>query len=466
MGLTVGHAHNLHKYQQLQPTAFISNRTHIMVLPVSGPLSLFDINQEFGRGTNLAAYRGVVWYKPATNVVGNFSGGTISIQEFYGTNYAIVVNVFGLVYDFNLRAAVDAIGYNGSSPVTVICNVYGSIYGSSIFAPAFTTGPFINNGTQVRLNMLPGSLIVGRGGDGGQGWAWFPPGKPNGDQGGAAIALGIPTVIINQGIIAGGGGGGGGSSTGASSQTYDDPGGSGGGGAGSIPGQPGNVGPNSTYYGQPGTLTTGGDGGYPSPNGASREWAAGRNGGRGGDWGSPGQNGSGDYGFGVGGAAGYSIQNIGWLSSQSSLGAIVGRTDFVVWTEGDPNAQVNHFPSAPPFYITTSILVYHNSAISGPYTWSYATPQYGGVGLLSEEYINEYTRRLYFQSATNDYYASYYSVFTVTVSGMAGIASATSFGVTHTHTWGDPNPPGDGGGDGGGGGGGDGGGGGEGGGGE
>jgi hypothetical protein len=54
-----------------------------MTLPGSGSLSINQINSEFGRGNNLNSYRGTIWYTDDGGS-GYFSGGTISIAEFYG----------------------------------------------------------------------------------------------------------------------------------------------------------------------------------------------------------------------------------------------------------------------------------------------------------------------------------------------------------------------------------------------
>lgn len=56
-----------------------------MTLPSSGPLSLQAINSEFGRGTNLNAYRGTQYYTPSSGTAFYFPSGTISISDFYGT---------------------------------------------------------------------------------------------------------------------------------------------------------------------------------------------------------------------------------------------------------------------------------------------------------------------------------------------------------------------------------------------
>ena len=60
-----------------------------MALPASGPLSMSQINGEFGRGTNLNAYRGTDYY---TSLAGAgpfvFPATPISFNDFYGTQVA------------------------------------------------------------------------------------------------------------------------------------------------------------------------------------------------------------------------------------------------------------------------------------------------------------------------------------------------------------------------------------------
>lgn len=53
-----------------------------MTLPSGGALTLAQIHAEFGRGTSLAAYRGVQWWTDAGST-GAFSGGAIAVAEFY-----------------------------------------------------------------------------------------------------------------------------------------------------------------------------------------------------------------------------------------------------------------------------------------------------------------------------------------------------------------------------------------------
>jgi hypothetical protein len=67
-----------------------------MTLPTSGTLSLDAIHTEFNLGRNLAAYRGVKWYKDDNSrgffdnsATGNFP--PIDFSEFYGTRKTITV---------------------------------------------------------------------------------------------------------------------------------------------------------------------------------------------------------------------------------------------------------------------------------------------------------------------------------------------------------------------------------------
>lgn len=67
-----------------------------MTLPTSGTLSLDAINTEFNLGRNLAAYRGIKWYKDDNSrgyfdnsATGNFP--PIDFAEFYGTRKTITV---------------------------------------------------------------------------------------------------------------------------------------------------------------------------------------------------------------------------------------------------------------------------------------------------------------------------------------------------------------------------------------
>lgn len=65
-----------------------------MTLPSGGILEMYSINQEFGRGYDLNAYRGTPWYTDAGGS-GTFSGGTISIAEFFGKRATSPHHPFG-----------------------------------------------------------------------------------------------------------------------------------------------------------------------------------------------------------------------------------------------------------------------------------------------------------------------------------------------------------------------------------
>lgn len=90
-----------------------------MPLPSSGVISLLDINNEFGRGYNLNAYRGTQYYTSSAGPF-TFSSGTITFADFYGTQLASSGGVFtpasGLVDDADTSFAT----------VTVLCTLSAS----------------------------------------------------------------------------------------------------------------------------------------------------------------------------------------------------------------------------------------------------------------------------------------------------------------------------------------------------
>lgn len=54
-----------------------------MALPSSGPISLNDIDAEFGLGTDLGSYRGVTWYTSAGGA-GTFTNSNLGMDQFRG----------------------------------------------------------------------------------------------------------------------------------------------------------------------------------------------------------------------------------------------------------------------------------------------------------------------------------------------------------------------------------------------
>jgi hypothetical protein len=302
---------------RLQVSVFFDDQYGTLSQPVLGSLTC---TMTVTKAVNILSIA-----DPVITVVQNLStGGGILEFEFVDT-------ISGYITNYNLldraRAAAVAAGepenYLDTTPLnaTVIVEA-GAVVGSTSLAVGAITVPPLFAGSRVRI--INNGFIVGMGGNGGFGSSWWPLAGQNGTSGGLALHLQWQTLLQNYNTIGGGGGGGGGSSTGANPETYDDPGGSGGGGAGYLFGNPGSVGPAPSYFGTAGTLTSGGAGGEPSPSGGSGEWFFGRNGGAGGSLGQAGQNGSGDYPFGVGGSGGAAIQGSANIASGSILGTVLG----------------------------------------------------------------------------------------------------------------------------------------------
>lgn len=231
------------------------------------------------------------------------------------------------LYEYNARAMVDLLGYDGILPVLVNIEIdVGGVLGSSSTTiPAFKRGVF-PFGSIIRLTNL--GRIQGKGGAGGLGSS-----APGGAGGVALDSSDGPMQIVNAaGLILGGGGGGGGgnpvtatggSEKGESPWSATGGGGDGGGGAGTDPGLSGN--------GTAGTATGGGSGG---PGRTSYAYGSGGKSGGGALLGSatgnPGAAGGGPglpgiATLGAGGAAGAAVvgnSNITWISTGTRSGPI------------------------------------------------------------------------------------------------------------------------------------------------
>lgn len=236
-----------------------------MALPTSGPLSIQQINAEFGRGNNLNAYRGTVWYTDAGGS-GTFSSGAISISDFYGkraTSPTFSFSISQHIDQANLRSLAVAAGWNQSSAVVATLTGGYYLYSSNVGAAAL----YIDGSWPGGLTFVNNGYIMGCGGHGGgirANLATEFASNVELQNGGPAISMGVSCTIQNNSYIGGGGGGGGGVIYQNATYIYGQASICGGGGAGG--GQGG-----STYNGAaPGTLTyAGGAGGGIGGGGAN-----------------------------------------------------------------------------------------------------------------------------------------------------------------------------------------------------
>lgn len=177
-----------------------------MTLPSSGPLSLNDINGEFGLGTNLNAYRGVTWYTNAGSS-GTFTSTNLGIDQFYSkrsTPPAFSVHVTTNQQNLNLRSYAVSAGWNGTQLLWFYIDSGVYVWSDDSSLAALTiSGSFPNS-----VVLYNSGYIMGKGGMGG---GWDLPGYTYlaGQSGGPAISLGASCTIYNYAYIGGGGGGGG-----------------------------------------------------------------------------------------------------------------------------------------------------------------------------------------------------------------------------------------------------------------
>jgi len=302
-----------------------------MTLPASGALSMSAINAEFGRGNNLNAYRGTVWYTDA-GASGTFTSANLGFNQFYGkrpTSPTFSFTISSSQTNANLRTLAVNAGWNQSSAVVATINSGVYIYSTSTGTPALT----INGSFPGGVTLVNNGTIQGMGGAGGRG-ASRPSGVVQataGSGGGLALSVSVGVSINNAGRIAGGGGGGGGA--GYVTRYYgklqgtDLSGSSGGGGLGGGAGGTA-VGPLYAFTsnaGQAGTLTSAGAGGaakVDSVNSGQYNLA----GGAGGSFGATGATGTTGNSAGAGGGAGGGAVsgngNISWIATGTRNGGI------------------------------------------------------------------------------------------------------------------------------------------------
>lgn len=138
-----------------------------MPLPASGPLSMSDINTEFGRGLNLNAYRGTTWYTSAGGS-GTFSAGAISISEFYSKQAAAPINFVnplgfngGLYGDYSSDGeAYASLSINTNGTWNIYASWLGDEYTGNWATPT-TAGAGTGKYVRFTLNSTSGSISGG-----------------------------------------------------------------------------------------------------------------------------------------------------------------------------------------------------------------------------------------------------------------------------------------------------------------
>lgn len=317
-----------------------------MALQSSGPITLGDINVEFGfpratprRLSQLYRNGGIVG-AGAPNVP---TAGAIRLSHFYGATNIFYLTISSNQANVNLRDLALANGWGGQGPVVLTINSGIYVSSTATNTPALLVNGSFPGGVQIINN----GLIVGMGGGGGTGGAQTYAGSA-GAAGGPALRADVPVSVQNLGTIAGGGGGGGGGQGGrlswqnctsntCNNQSQQIGGGGGGGGRtgasanspGGLPGWSGAI-----YMGSSGGAGTvsgpgGGGGGYYTSRGT------GGSGGSGGGWGAAGASGGnatpvsstlsiavGPYSGGAGGPAVVGNANITWVATGTRLGSI------------------------------------------------------------------------------------------------------------------------------------------------
>lgn len=288
----------------------------------TGTISLLDIQTEFGGVSpiGLGEYYALAGYVPSGQNVP--ASGVISFNDLRGKTKVFNLSAASgtVLYNINVRTALVAAGWDGSSPAIYTIPATTYISSATTATPALLVAGSFPNG----ITIVNNGYILGRGGVGGD------SGGGAGRDGGTALRVeyivGQKCNIDNKGTIAGGGGGGGAGQTG---DNYS----SGGGGGGAPFGTSGS---SAYFYG--GSAATISDVGGVAPNSFSPPYGGygadswGSSGGNGGRWGSAGISGNaggGRNGPGQGGRAGAWIDGYNY-SAIVARGTVTGEIKFGV----------------------------------------------------------------------------------------------------------------------------------------
>lgn len=250
-----------------------------MTLPLSGAISLSDVNIELGKSATAT----ISLNDADVRALFGVPSGSISMSDGYGKSSTFFATISSSQSNLNLRTFALANGWNGTSyaVITIASGVY--IWSNSTAVSALTINGVWPNGVKL-INL---GYIMGMGGAGAGGFPTAGSELPT--PGGPAIALGVSVEIDNtspNAYIGGGGGGagssraggGGGAGGGAGGRgRLSDPTSAAGGGGGAI-GQVGGNGAQSApgVQGGKGGGAGGGGGGGAAPTTAAGGGGGGR----------------------------------------------------------------------------------------------------------------------------------------------------------------------------------------------
>lgn len=297
-----------------------------MTLPVSGAISLSDVNVELQRSATATISMNDAELRTLFAV----PSGAIGLATGYGRANKLVISITSNQTNLDLRSWLISQGWNQTSNVEVTINSGVWVSSNSTGTPALNVSGSFPNGLKITNN----GTIAGMGGAGGN------AGSGAGSVGGTALQVSTACSVTNNNIIAGGGGGGGAGGNGGQYVNFTNAFVSGGGGGGGRSGLINRSGgsPNG------GTGTSGGaggGGGGGAANYVSGEYGQyqgtvyGGAGGSGGNWGAGGAGGGGSYfsgywanytsGGGGGGSGGKSVVGSGyitWLATGTRYGSV------------------------------------------------------------------------------------------------------------------------------------------------